>query len=277
MPPFQVLSGDVALHVECDDFTDPWRAAPTLLLIPGFGRTARTWYPLVPLLARHMRVLRMDLRGLGGSGRNFDALREITLERYVEDVAAVVAHCTDGPLHLCGESIGGIVAAGFAARHPAHTASLTLVSSPARLRPEAREKYSFGHGSPAQAMQALGTAEWLRRTNGNTRFPPDMNPEFLDWFNAEVAGADPQVLLGMSDFILHASLEPLLGAITAPTLLIYPQGGSTASDDQCDLLLRAIPDARAERIATPCHMVHLIDPEACAGHIRRFVAAQSRG
>ncbi len=277
MADIEVRSGAVTLHVQSDDFTDPWRAAPTLVLIAGFGRSARTWYPLVPLLARDMRVLGMDLRGVGRSGLQFDPLREITLDHYVDDLAAVVEALVPGPVHLCGESIGGIVAAGYAARHPARVASLTLISTPARLRPEARERYAFGHATPAAAMQALGTEEWLRRTNGNNRFPPDMPAGFLEWFTREVASTDARVLLGMSEFILQASLEPLLCAIHAPTLLLYPEGGTTASEDQCALLQHAIRDVRVRRIPTPYHMVHLIDPGTCASHIRDFVAAHAPG
>lgn len=269
-----VASGAVTLNVECDDFTDPWREAPTLLLVHGFGRSSRMWYPLVPTLARHFRVLRLDLRGLGKSSRNFDPLREITLDHYVRDLGAVLqALAPSGPVHLCGESIGSIASAAFAALHPAAVRSLTLVATPAFLRPQARETYACGFDTPAEAMTQLGAREWLRRTNGSTRFPPDMDPGFLAWFNEEIANADPGVLLGMSEFILRGDLRPYLPQIAAPTLLIYPSGGKTASDEQCQLFLDLIPDVRVHRIPTSAHMVHLVQPEACAQRIRAFVQA----
>ena len=228
---------------------------------------------MVPDLARHFRVLRMDLRGLGRSGRDFDALREITLDNYVADLLALVQHLGAAPVHLCGESIGGIICAAFAARYPQHVHTLTLISTPAFLRPQARLLYACGHDTPAQAMQALGTAEWLRRTNGSTRFPPDMPQPFLDWFNGEVGNADPDVLIGMSAFILNGNIVPELSGIRAPTLLIYPEAGTTASDDQCAIFLTEIPNSRVVRVPTPYHMVHLIQPHACCDAILDFALA----
>jgi 3-oxoadipate enol-lactonase len=274
MSSLTVMSGEVALNVECDDFTDPWREAPTLLLLHGFGRSSKMWYPLVPQLARHFRVLRLDLRGLGRSGRNFDPATEITLDQYVEDTLAVVRQLCDGPVHLCGESIGGIVSAAFAARHPRHVATLTLISTPAFLAPEARSLYACGHATPAAAMEALGAREWLRRTNGSTRFPPDMPPGFLQWFDDEVAGADPGVLSGMSAFILEGNIQALLPSIQAPTLLLYPQGGKTATETQCTIFLEGIRNVRLRRISTPFHMIHLVQPEACCEEIRAFIVSE---
>ena len=48
-----------------DDFTDPWKQPPTLLLLHAAMGSAKRWYAAVPTLARHYRVIRMDLRGHG--------------------------------------------------------------------------------------------------------------------------------------------------------------------------------------------------------------------
>src|SRR2546423_13413017 len=50
-----------------DDFTDPWRAAPTLLMLHSAMSSAHRFYSMVPGLARHYRVVRMDSRGHGRS------------------------------------------------------------------------------------------------------------------------------------------------------------------------------------------------------------------
>jgi len=58
---------DVELHYYDDDFTEPWRAAPTMLLQHGFSRSGKFWYNWVPLLAHEFRILRPDMRGMGES------------------------------------------------------------------------------------------------------------------------------------------------------------------------------------------------------------------
>ena len=56
---------NLSLHYYQDDFSDPWRCAPAILLQHGFSRSGRFWYNWVPLLSRQFRVLRPDMRGLG--------------------------------------------------------------------------------------------------------------------------------------------------------------------------------------------------------------------
>jgi 3-oxoadipate enol-lactonase len=43
-----------------DDFTDPWKQAPVLLLLHAAMGSAKRYYAWVPALARHYRVVRMD-------------------------------------------------------------------------------------------------------------------------------------------------------------------------------------------------------------------------
>ena len=46
------------LHYVIDDFTDPWRNAPYLILQHGNGRSSAFWYRWVPYLARFYKVVR---------------------------------------------------------------------------------------------------------------------------------------------------------------------------------------------------------------------------
>ena len=62
MAAFQIRSGPVTLNIESDDFTDPWTRPPTLVMLHGFGRSSAMWYRMVPDLARHFRVQRLNDR-----------------------------------------------------------------------------------------------------------------------------------------------------------------------------------------------------------------------
>ncbi|HEV7823186.1 MAG TPA: alpha/beta fold hydrolase, partial [Burkholderiales bacterium] len=74
------------LHYVIDDFTDPWKNAPFLILQHGNGRSAQFWYSWVPYLSRHYKVVRMDLRGHGESPVDFDPATGSALEGYVGDL-----------------------------------------------------------------------------------------------------------------------------------------------------------------------------------------------
>ena len=82
-------AGAPDLNYVVDDYTDPWRNAPYLILQHGNGRSSRFWYSWVPYLSRFYRIVRPDARGLGGSAADFDLDRDLTLEALVDDLAAI--------------------------------------------------------------------------------------------------------------------------------------------------------------------------------------------
>ena len=75
-------AGQPAIHYEVDDYTDPWKRAPVMLLQHGFARSHRVWLGWVPYLSRFYKVVRADLRGMGLSSRDFDLKKGISLEAY---------------------------------------------------------------------------------------------------------------------------------------------------------------------------------------------------
>jgi len=75
-------TGQPTLHYTLDDYTDPWRNAPYLILQHGYGRTGRFWYSWVPYLSRFYKVVRPDLRGHGESPVDFDPATDSTAGHY---------------------------------------------------------------------------------------------------------------------------------------------------------------------------------------------------
>ena len=122
------------IHYTVDDFTDPWKNAPYLILQHGFGRSGKFWHSWVPYLARWFKVVRPDVRGLGQSPADFDLQRDFTVDNCVGDLAAIIDHLGAESVHYCGESMGGILGMVLAATHPKRVRTLTLVSSPVNLK-----------------------------------------------------------------------------------------------------------------------------------------------
>jgi 3-oxoadipate enol-lactonase len=262
--------GKPDLSYELDDFTDPWVRAPVLILQHGYCRSSKFWYQWVPHLCRHYKVVRPDMRGLGRSGRNFDLGSELTLEEYVEDVRAIVADLGGAPVHYCGESLGGMVGMAFAGMHPSLVRSLTLVASPVFINEGARKGYACGHASWPEALRKMGPKAWLAETNRSTRFPPDMPPQFVGWYDGEVAAAGIDMMVAMAELALKADVSALLSKIEAPVLNLHPTGGVISDDKQKALLQSKVKDIRFVGLPTPFHMVHYIEPALCARQVLDF-------
>jgi len=109
-------SDGVELAYYVDDFTEPWKGAPILLLLHAAMGSARRYYAWVPPLSRHYRVVRMDLRGHGNSPVP-PADRELALDRLVGDVAELMDHLDCASAHIVGNSAGGYLGQQLAMNH----------------------------------------------------------------------------------------------------------------------------------------------------------------
>jgi pimeloyl-ACP methyl ester carboxylesterase len=110
-------SDGLSLAYYTDDFTDPWKRAPTLLLLHAAMGSARRYFAWVPHLSRDWRVVRLDLRGHGGS-QVPPTDRPLLLERLVTDVVGLLDHLGCETAHIVGNSAGGYLGQQLAMTGP---------------------------------------------------------------------------------------------------------------------------------------------------------------
>jgi pimeloyl-ACP methyl ester carboxylesterase len=102
------------------------RDAPSLLLLHGLGHwTGAAWNALVPALDPARRIVAIDLPGFGESARP-DARYDLPFFRNVVD--DVVRASFAGGVALCGHSLGGMIAADYAATFPGRVERLALIA-----------------------------------------------------------------------------------------------------------------------------------------------------
>ena len=270
--PYVERSGKPRLHYSVDDFTDPWKDAPYLVLQHGNGRSSRFWYRWIPYLSRFYRIIRPDARGLGLSSADFDLNRDVTVELLIEDLVAVLEHVGAKSVHFCGESMGGIMGLAFCAMRPERVRTLTLVATPVYISDKMKETYSLGHASRVDAMKEMGRDAWLKATNRSTRFPPDADPGLLDWYEAEFAKSDADVQLAYSRLVNGASAADFLPLVKVPTLGLYPTEGPITSAEQEEMLVKNLRDFSLVHLPMRYHMINHVMPATCATHLLHFIA-----
>src|SRR5215831_16455584 len=198
---FLKRAGAPDLHYVVDDYTDPWRNAPYLVLQHGSGRSSGIWRSWVPYLARYYKVVRPDARGLGESSGDFDLEHDLTIEACVSDIAAIIDALGAESVHFCGESFGGILGMALAATHPRRVRTLTLVASPVRINKDVKATYAAGHASRDEAVKQMGMKAWLESTNRSTRFPPEADPGLIAWYNEEYLRNRPEVQVAVGRMV----------------------------------------------------------------------------
>jgi pimeloyl-ACP methyl ester carboxylesterase len=235
------------IGIEIDDQGLP--DGEPLLMIMGLGMQLIGWPDeLVQLLvSRGFRVVRLDNRDAGLS-QGFDHLGVPSMVRVVlrhalhlpvpapyrlADMAGDALGVLDAlgieRAHVCGASLGGMIAQHLASSHPARVKSLTLMmtTSGARHLPQPALKVRRAllrrpDGSDPAAVVAH--LQRLLTLIGSPAYPPD--PERLRArLQATVqrawrpAGTARQLVAVIAD----ADRSPLLPRITAPTRVIHGQ------------------------------------------------------
>lgn len=264
--------GKPALHYRVDDFTDPWKNAPTILLQHGFGRSSQFWYSWVPYLSRFYKVVRPDLRGLGLSPVDFNPATDITVETYLDDMTALLDALGLESVHYCGESFGGILGMVLAAEHPARVRTLSLVSAPVSLNQKHQETFAVGFKSREDALRSIGAVKWAALTNGTTRFPPGTDPGLLDWYNNEFLNNNPAAQSAMATLVNTANAADYLPRIEAPVLGLYPTGGPITDAEQERMLTTSIRNLRLVHLPCAFHKVQLVFAASCATQVLHFIA-----
>jgi pimeloyl-ACP methyl ester carboxylesterase len=98
----------------------------TILLVHGLGASIEAWVANIEVLARHYRVLALDLPG---HGRSDKAGHRLSLSFATEIVTEFLDRVGAPKIHLVGNSMGGLVCLEVALAHPARIDRLVLADS----------------------------------------------------------------------------------------------------------------------------------------------------
>jgi len=272
--------GGATLRYRLDDFTDPWKDAPTMVMVHGFGGFSGRWYRWVPPLAGHFRVVRFDIRGLGLSKVPAETYA-ITLDTLALDAIALLDHLKVKKVVWVGEHTGALMGVTLAGLVPERLHALCVMGAPLRpldipgFQPAAIAKAPevLGFRESLAGMQRLGMRAWLeafaRALGRSDEFPPGYN----DWYLDQMAEEDAVLVAKFRSGMIETDVRPRIPQIAVPTLWV-----------EGDRVPALIPEWRALVAANP--RIRIVDlpglgnaiayrqPEACVAEVKKFLAAQ---
>jgi 3-oxoadipate enol-lactonase len=256
-------SDGVSIAYYIDDFTDPWKTAPTLLLLHGAMGHSGRFYAMVPSLARCYRVVRMDLRGHGRSEIP-PAGPSLLMKRLVADVSELMDHLKLAHAHVVGNSAGGYLGQWLAMTAPERVISLSLFGSTPGLK-----------NSQAATWLPRVAKEGLRNFLADTisdRFPVDhTDPGLVDWFLDEAAKNDPTYIANFIGLMTTLDWSDQLHRIACPTLVVVPGAETVGSTRNYDVMRERIPDVRMLSYEGMPHNICDSLPDRCAGDVLSFL------
>ncbi|NGM22440.1 alpha/beta hydrolase [Roseomonas stagni] len=244
-----------------DDFTDPWRQPPVMLLLHSAMGNSQRFYSWVPGLARHFRLVRMDLRGHGASSVP-PADKQFDMDRLVADVTELMTLLGLEAAHVTGNSAGGYVAQNLALKHPTKVQSLALVGSTPGLSPSARGWLT--------RIAKEGLTPFLTDTIAMRFDLATSDPGLVDWFLKQTAENDPAFLARFIGYNTTQDWSGELHRIACPTLVIFPGGETVGEANVYDLMRERIPDVRMAEYEHMPHNIADMMPDRCVSDILAF-------
>jgi pimeloyl-ACP methyl ester carboxylesterase len=240
-------SDGARIHYEIHGAGDP------VLLIMGLGSNAYGWHRTIPWLSEHYRVIAFDNRGTGRSDVPAGAY---SIAQMTADAAAVLDAAGERTAHVCGASLGGMIAQGLAAAHPERLRSLVLIcTTPGgahSVRPsqEVTEGLVRGGEDPAAVYRRNA---WFLYGEDTRQHHPERIEEDLVYrgkIPTQSTGYFGQLRAAMGH-----DMWDVLPAISVPTLVVHGDADLLVPTANGRLLAERIPGARLVLVPGAGHML----------------------
>lgn len=245
--------------------------APVVCITHSLASDGGSWAEQVPpLLAAGFRVLRIDMRGHGGSD---PVSGDYTMQALASDVAAVLDALSLRRVHYVGLSIGGMIGQAFALAHGDRLLSAlwsdTLPASPAGAAEAWRQRMAIVRDASSLAPIADGTMErWF-----TDAFRP-RRPERWKQIRDTIAGTTPAGYLGCAAAILDFDFAPKLPSLKLPVLVVCGAEDPGTPPAENRRLAGLVPGARYEEIAAARHFPNVERPEVFNRTLLDWLEAQ---
>jgi 3-oxoadipate enol-lactonase len=228
--------------------------APALVLSNSLGATLAMWDRQAEPFAERFRLVRYDIRG---HGRSPVPPGPYSIDDVGADLIALLDHLEIERAHIAGVSLGGMTAMWMGIHAPERVDRLVLCCTSAKLGPPEmwveRAATVRAHGTGAVA--AAGVGRWL--TDGYRASHPEVAAEL----EAMIASTPAEGYASGCAILEHMDLEPRLGEIRAPTLVIAAAQDPSTPPEHGERIAWAIPGARFELVDPGAHLAVIERPD----------------
>lgn len=229
---------------------------PRLLLLPGLGCDSTIFEDLIDGLHDRLPVSVSDAHFRCDS---------------LEAMAASLLAEFDGPLLLCGVSLGGMLALQMVALAPERIVGLALLGSSAEPDSAARRALRL---EGIRRLRA-GEFEALMQENLSYSFHPSRlgDATLTGRFLAMLARCGAQELVRQNELAMRRpDLLPTLAAVSCPTLVLCGDDDQVTPPAHSTALAAGIAGAAMELVADCGHMLTIEQPAAVRGLLRGWIS-----
>ena len=221
-----------------------------IVFLHGVGSDKSVWRPQFEHFGQDRRALAFDYPGYGESD---PAPEGTTRDDYAVAVASAMGEFGIESAHICGLSLGGVVAIAMHAVAPERCASLILADTFAS-HPDGQAIYDRSvAGSENMRVLAEGRADVLLAQPAD----PAVRSEVIE----TMAKIDPAAYRIGAEAVWLADQHDRATDIRVPTLLLCGADDRITPPPLSLVLTRLIPGARCEVIDRASHLANLDQPD----------------
>jgi 3-oxoadipate enol-lactonase len=236
---------------------------PVVVLAHAIGMSNRMWDPQVAALASAWRVVRLDLRGHGGSPV---PAGPYTLGELGADVLGVLDRLSVQRAAIVGLSLGAMVGLWLAANAPERVER--LVAACAIARPASPQAW-HERGEAVLAGGTVAVADLVVERWGYA----NRDAAIESILRTSLAATPPVGYAGCCEAIATMDLRGALGRIQAPTLLLAGADDPAAPPAVANEIAAAVAGSRVEVVEGAAHLLNVeradVVTEAILQHLRR--------
>ena len=237
-------------------------SGPAVVIIHGVGGHKEDWRGVAEALAANHTVYAVDMLGFGGSSRS---CKDLSIATQAAAIKALLQQESVASARLIGNSVGGWVAATFAATYPEMTAKLAIIDPagfaamfegepPVNLFPDdvgqMKQLLSFViHSDFAHTDEFAAQAFAAFTASGEKNIVPVLWPGL---FGSE-------------------RLEAILPKVQTPALVIWGEEDKLFPVALCPYITSLTPGAASVVIEAASHFPQVDQPEELIRHLTAFI------
>lgn len=212
---------------------------------------------MVPLLDKGYRVLRLDMRGHGGSD---PVDGDYTMSQLAGDVAVALDFHGFEKVHFIGLSIGGMIGQAFALEHGQRLLSAMLCDT----APQSPLNAVAAWGPRIEAVRQANSVAPLADATMERWFTDAFQPKRPDrWqqIHATISGTSAAGYIGCGRAIMNFDFVPQLPTVTTPVLVICGDDDQGTPPEGNRQIAELVPGGRYEEIADARHFPNVEHPD----------------
>jgi len=238
-----------------------------LVFLHGVGSDKSAWAPQLEAFGDQRRTVALDYPGYGESDPASPS-DDDTHDRFAEAMLAALDALDIDRAHVCGLSLGGVVAIALTHRAPERVASLIIADSFA--------KHPDGEAILARSIAASEDMRALAENRVPVLLGTGADPQLASQLIAVMGEIDSAAFRLGSAAVWPTDQRDRTRAITTPTLILCGSDDRVTPPALSEELARLISGARLGLIARAGHLPNLEQPAAFNAEIRAFLSKMER-